>query len=486
MFNCFQAGTTNIFTKAAPADACPTGYSPANIVDANGGSTSYSEIQPRIGGTFSVNPTTVVRASYGRYAQAPNSAFEQYDALQANQPNLLYNTYGFQQYGFNSSLHDVAPSVSNNYDLSLEHQFGDTAIKLSPFLRKTQGQIQQFYLNVKTNFVSGLNVGKQTSSGVELEVDKGDFSRNGFAGKFSFTYTNSYINYTLLPNGTTVLDPINNNIKQYNAYTSYCAANPTDKRCAGGATQSGAAGSPCYTTGGGAVPAVGGACPVGDITNPYWNQPVQSLLDPNANYATYDIFPAGPETNSNAYGAPYVGTFILQYKHGPLAITPAMQFVGGQFYGAPAIGLGVAPDLCTNTIAGTNRYSIYSCGGSGGYSGVNPGYAVSIPDFQTGRYDGIGGYREPNNFLLHMQISYDLSKRVSLVGTFANIYTACFGGSKVPWAIGGACGYSPNNLLPIANNLNPGDATQPIVKNFYNPYFNTFPFNMYVEARVKL
>ena len=86
--------------------------------------------------------------------------------------------------------------VSNNYDFSLEHQFsGDTSMKLTPFMRKTQDQIQQFYLDQRTNFVSGLNVGAQTSQGFEFELDKGDFSRNGLAARLSFTYTNSYIQY---------------------------------------------------------------------------------------------------------------------------------------------------------------------------------------------------------------------------------------------------------------------------------------------------
>ena len=56
-------------------------------------------------------------------------------------------------------------------------------MKLTPFLRKTQDQIQKFYLDQKTGFLSGLNVGRQTSQGLELEVDKGDFSRNGLAAR---------------------------------------------------------------------------------------------------------------------------------------------------------------------------------------------------------------------------------------------------------------------------------------------------------------
>ena len=62
-------------------------------------------------------------------------------------------------------------------------------------------QIQQFYLSQATGFVSGLNVGQQTSQGVEFEFDKGDFARPGLAARLTFAYTNSYINYTALSNG---------------------------------------------------------------------------------------------------------------------------------------------------------------------------------------------------------------------------------------------------------------------------------------------
>ncbi len=485
--SCFAANSPTVTTIALGA-ACPTGTYAAHVTNSNGGSTQYNVLQPRLGFTYTVDPTTVIRASYGRYGQAPNSAFEQYDALQANQPYLLYNSYGFQQYGFTSSIHNVGPEVSNNYDFSLEKSFGkDTSIKITPFYRTTQNQIQEFYLSYITSFVSGLNVGQQTARGVELELDKGDFGRNGLAAKVSFTYTNSYIRYTGLAGGGTVLDPVNNLIKNYNVYTSYCVANPTVPKCAGGTTASGNPASPCYAaTTDAAVAEVGGACPAGSIANPYWNLPASPLLNANSDLATYDILPGPPGTNGNAYGAPYFATLLLQYKHDRLAVTPAIQFVGGQKYGTPGTTYGVAPDLCTGTIGATTRYDIGTCDGSGGYFGNVPGYAILTPDQQTGNFDGLGAFTEPNLMLLHMQVSYDVTKRFTIVGTFSNLYHACFGGTKVPWAVSGACGYSPNNLYPIGNNYNPGDAIQPIVKNTYNPYFNSTPFNLYIEGRIRL
>ncbi len=430
---------------------------------------TFDELQPRAGLTYTLSPTTVVRASYGRYAEAPNTAFEQYNYLQ---PNSLGPLIQFANLGLGDTPgHDVRPEVSNNYDFSLEHQFaGDTAVKLSPFYRSTQDQIQQFYLNQKTSFVSGLNVGHQTSSGVEFELDKGDFSRNGIAAKLSFTYTNSNIKYDLAPNGSSVVTAINTFIQGYNGFTK-----------AGG-------GSPCYA-GGAAAP----ACPAGSIANPYYNAPAQALLDQNASYPTFDIFPGGPESSYNAYGAPYVTTFLIQYKHGPLAITPALQIAAGQKFGAPITELGIDPSSCGAFIAGASttgdpRYPYGAAGGSP-YSAPSCAQGVAIPDPYTGRFDAIGGFTAPTQLQLHLQATYDISKRVTLVANLANIMNRCFGGSKLPFNVSGACTYgtSPGGAyIPVGNAYNPGDAIQPAVNTPYFPYFAGLPFNMYIEARVKL
>jgi hypothetical protein len=468
---------------------CPAGYTAVNISNPSGHAVeAYDNLQPRLGLTYTVNPSTVLRASYGRYVEAPNSAFQQYDTLQADAPFTLYNTYNFQRFGFTTPNHAVRPPVSNNYDFSFEHQFNrETSIKLTPFLRKTQDQIQQFFLDQQTGFVSGLNVGKQTSQGFELEVDRGDFSRNGIAAKFSFAYTNSYINYTRLSNGSSIIDPINAAIRDYNAYTSFCATHASDTRCAGGATASGGT-APCYTAAG----APDAACAVGSIANPYWNAPVQGLLDPNGNYPTYDIFPGGIGSSYQSYGAPYVSTLIVQYKRGPLAITPALQFIAGQRYGAPLTTPGVQPDTCTlpypTTPAGDPRYP-YGAPGGNTYDVSSCGGTTPIPDVYTGQFDGIGQFRSPSQILLHAQVTYDVNKRVTLVGNFANIVNHCFGGTGTRFQIAQACNYtiiSPSGLAPVGNNYNPGAAIQPYLRSPYNPTFPGNPFNFFLEARIKL
>jgi hypothetical protein len=496
----------------------------------SGQTESYSELQPRIGMTYTVDPRTVLRLSYGRYAQAPNSAFEQYNYLQQNAPVGLA---GFVRTGIgNTPAHAIRPSVANNYDFSYEHQFrGDTSVKFTPFLRKTQDQIQQFFLDQKTNFVSGINVGRQTSQGFELEVDKGDFSRNGLAARLSFTYTNSYITYGRSESGLSVLDGANTAIQNYNAYTSFCATNPTDVRCGTVKNQNGAAigAAPCYTpaTGGPGAPTTSGApsaCAPGTIANPYWNAPVQALLDPTGKYPTFSTFPGGIGGGGySTYGAPYVLTAIVQYKHGPLSVTPAFQFSGGQRYGVPLSTAGVTPNFCTGGLGGSTagdpRYPYGAPGGSpydvttcvtggaasqGNLAGTNPGVGITdqtlgapagylaVPNSYTKMFDGVGAFVAPSNISLHTQVTYDVNKRLTLVGNFANIINRCFGGTKVPFAVNHACNYTAtygagSGPSPLSGGLyNPSWNIQPILSTPYNPIFPSYPFNMYFEARIKI
>jgi hypothetical protein len=365
-------------------------------------------------------------------------------------------------------------------------------MKLTPFLRKTQDQIQNFYLDQKTGFQSGLNVGRQTSQGLELEVDKGDFSRNGLAARLSFTYTNSYINYTKLGNGGTIIDGFNANIAQYNGFTK-----------AGG-------GAPCYTVSttrdSNGVPNPTGmpdpTCAAGSIANPYYNAPIQPLMDPNGKYATYNTFPGGVGGgNYSSLSAPFVSSLIVQWKRGPLAITPAIQFEGGIRYGVPLSTPGIDPRACAGGLSGSTtgdpRYPYGAAGGAPFDASIdaagNPtcGSNFAIPNVYTGRFDNVGAFVSPNQLLLHTQITYDVNKRITLVGNFANIINRCWGGTKVPFAINHACNYvatygATSGPVPFGNQFNPGDKLQPFLATPYDPMFPNFPFNMFVEARIKI
>jgi hypothetical protein len=229
------------------------------------------------------------------------------------------------------------------------------------------------------------------------------------------------------------------------------------------------------------------------VANPYWNAPVQGLLEPNGNYPTFDTFPAGIGSATAAYGTPYTATLLLQYKRGRLAVTPAMQFFAGQRYGVPATTDGVAPDTCTGPVLGSTvndpRYNFGAAGGSA-YAYENCGFLTGgIPDKYTGKFDTLGAFADPMVFQLHLQLAYDLSNRVSLVVNLANVINDCFGGTKTGFTVKGACSYTyvGNGYgADVGNTYDPGHPIQPYVNTPYDPLFGTNPFGIFVSARVKI
>ncbi|MBV8154269.1 MAG: TonB-dependent receptor [Candidatus Eremiobacteraeota bacterium] len=492
--NCIS--TTGVIVGRSPGAACPSGYKPAALNNVAQQNFNYQIYQPRIAGTYTVNPDNVIRFSFGRYVQAPNSAFEQYNQLAEDLPNALLGPI-FYPYGRNSPGLPVYPATSLNYDVSWEsHLKGtDWSFKLTPFLRQTQGQIQTFFINQPTSFISGLNSASQRSQGLEMQVQKGDFSRNGISGILAFAYTNSYVKYGTLTNGTNVITPSDAAIANYNAYTKACAAggNLHGQMQYGlplcGSTSNGLAAAPCYTQKGTPDP----ACKAGDVANPYWNVAGQSLINPAENFPTYSIFPGGIGSSGAAFGAPYVATLLLNYKHDKFAITPSFQFQGGGRYGYPISTPGIDPAAggC-QPLGGPfgNRYSAPTCNAT-----------MAIPDTYTGQFDNLGSFLQPNEFTMNLQLSYDVSPRLSLTGVLANIVNNCWGGTAQAWtyANGQVCGFAAGGfagtIFPVGNVYNPGDHIQSFVKYPYQPLFGPFnqngnstktPFNFYVTAKIKI
>jgi hypothetical protein len=498
----------NPLAMTAPcSSATGAPYQPVNLQNVSGQVFGYDVLQPRFGASYTVDPDTVLRASYGKYNEQPSAAYQQYNALQQNLPDLLGPE--FYAYGFNTPGHPVRPSVSYNADFSLEHHFKhtDLSVKLTPFYRHTQDQVENFYLNVKAGLISGLNIGAQTSQGFEFALDQGDFGRNGFAGQLSFAYTNSYVTYSALPNGSTIVTPINGDIEQYNAYTSYCAAHPADARCGGVNAKgvpnvlpsNGVPAAPCYLDG-----AADPSCGAGSVANPYWNAPVQSLLDPGGRYIPYSIFPAGIGTGSNGFDYPYVATLVLNYKHDRFAITPSLQFVAGNRYGAPETTPGIDPTSCTagllGSVAGDPRYPYGAPGGAPYNANSCSLLGGAIPDPYTGHFDGIGEFREPAQLLANLRLSYSVNKNVELVATLTNLYNRCFGGQKTAftyYSTPEVCSYGSlaASEPPVGNAYNPGDNVQTFLKYPYEPAFGVYndngdstiaPFSAYFSLRVKL
>ena len=158
--------------------------------------------------------------------------------------------------------------------------------------------------------------------------------------------------------------------------------------------------------------------------------------DPSAAYLPYSIFPGPVGSGVNAFNYPYVATLLLNYKHDKFTITPSFQFVAGNRYGAPLTTPGIDPASgcgkpLSAGIAGDPRYP-YGAAGGHPYNADQGGCAatLSIPDPYTGQFDGIGAFREPAQLLGHLQIAYDVSPRVNLSLTLANLLQTCFGGQR--------------------------------------------------------
>jgi len=527
-FNCYDPVsqtlvTTNPNTGAAlvltPPNTCAT-YG-LQTVSFNGQSDSqedYPELQPRFGATYAVNRNNVLRFSAGKYAQPASSAFQQYNTTQAN---FIALNQTFYPIGFRAPSHRIYPEESLNFDASWEHQFNgsDASFKFTPFVRTTKNELTTVLLDAKTNFVSGINVGHKNVKGLELAIQKGDLTRDGFYGALGYTYTFARVKFDKFTNGTTLNTALNNAVAQYNAYTKYCTVTaPSDPRCqvntgtltylAGvtsrapvanfAFTSTGAAA--CFTAAGAPDP----ACAAGSIANPYWNMPVQNLYDPNAEYPVYNTYSGGARgTGSNqTYVAPHVFTLVGNYKKAKFNITPTIQFQGGATYGRPLQIVGIDPARGCTAINPTAPAT--STGTDPRYPGAQPGApydastcasAIPIPNPFVGHFDSYGQYTEPNKLATNLSLSYDISKQTTIRIDMVNVLTSCWGGSNVPWRQGGRFGCDYSGGQYVSNFYNPGDAIQPLVQFPYAPNLgNVFqsttagqanPFQVYATINIK-
>jgi hypothetical protein len=441
---------------------------------------AYTVIEPRIGMTYSVNPDTVLRASYGRYAQGPVSAYVQYDAKEANLAFPLFQA--FWPYGFTTPRHESAPLLSDDFDLSYERHFRgtDASLKMTPYYRTASNQ----YYGVYSAFLAtGLNSGSQQNIGLEAEFTKGDFKRQGLSLLLSYAYLNSRERFADYP-GTTQnpLDPFNQAIVAYDALTK-----------AGG-------GAPCYANSGDATPDP--ACRSTSIRNPYYSRSPQPQFRDGAWY---------PTGLDSPYLSPHTFTAVANYRRGAFTVTPSLQVTAGPEYGNPLDVSGLDPRSCTNNSAGMlgSRISktdplqadYTSCGISQTASGV-----LAIPNPETGTFDDFGQFRQPWHLGLNVALGYDVSARMHATLTLANLYEGCFGGSRTPWSAARppgstVCSYqangfyvsnfyngiSPNDLGANAVPLNPHFA-QPFKPSYSDPNIANFavPFNAYLQLSVRI
>jgi hypothetical protein len=458
------------------ASLCAPGTN-ADLVNVSPKTISFMEYQPRLSFTYTVNPDVVLRGSYGRYAAPAPTSYQQYNVVQQDAPTFLGQ---FLPYGFNTPFHMSEPSISNNYDFSVEQQFRgtDLSYKLTPYYRSTQNQLANIPIGAQ-GVLDGLNVGRQRNYGVEFQIRKGDFDRNGFSGLLSYTYTRSRITYDTFVNGkTNEIDYLNTYIQNYNAYTSACAPSGAKYGTADcGTTSNGAAAAPCYTPGGAAV----ASCAAGDIANPYYSATPQPLMDPSGSYTPYDILPS-PFQGANGYETPNVFTLVLNYKRNRLAITPSATFTTGSFYGSPLTWPGYDPVTCTGTTTG-NQADTTTCSGY-----------LFIPDKYTGTFDTFGSFKEPARLTANLQLTYAATPAVKFSLTMTGLLDECFQRGE-PWDNRSTCVYAqlPSNLLAPAGNFvnNPPPQLAYPYSSWYNNSQTGFvgqklPFNAFLSADIRL
>ncbi len=157
------------------------GVAAPNFTASSPSSYSLDYWQPRFSATYTLSPDTVIRGSAGRFTQPPISASVQYLSLTGDDRSIWNSTMNL---GFFSPFHAIPGISSDQYDLSLEHHFAgtDMSFKLTPFFTWISQWQQQTFIG--SGFVTQVPVGANRDYGVELQFNKGDFTRNGLSGQF--------------------------------------------------------------------------------------------------------------------------------------------------------------------------------------------------------------------------------------------------------------------------------------------------------------
>jgi len=201
-------------------------------------------------------------------------------------------------------------------------------------------------------------------------------------------------------------------------------------------------------------------------------------------------------------------TFIGNYKHDRLNLTPTVQFQGGAQYGRPLQVAGIDPSAKTAGATGTGCSPLAGAGsttaGDPRYPGTQPGspynaatcpFGMPIPDPFVGHFDNYGQFTEPNKLAVNLSVAYDISKQTKVRVDFVNVLTSCWGGSTVPWRVGGKAGCDDAGTTYVSNFYNPGDVVQPSFAYPYAPNFGGVfqsttagqanPFQVFASINIK-
>lgn len=475
-YNASHCVQGTVVRTIAVGTACPAGFAATALSSTSPAKEDYAHIfSPRVGLTYAVAPTTIIRASYGRFVQPAETSSVDATNVAASLPSTPFYT----NFGFNSYARFVNPEVSYNLDFSLEQAFPKLGLstKISPFYRRSVDEFVSILVDPKTNFIANINGLNRIADGVEFDLQAGNPNRDGISANFAYTFTYATAHYKQFANGGSFVAGANTAIQNYNGYTKTCATNPGLPQCPT-AAQGHIVAAPCYSaavaadTPGAAAP----ACGAGTIANPYYNAPTASLLDPGAAYFPYNASLGTGNagiSGSSSYIVPHVASLVLSYKKGPFIISPSIQFQGGSRYGSPLSAQGILPESCQAGLAGTptgdTRYAFGAGGAGAPYDASSCTGAISIPNPQTGNFDAIGGFVQPNLIATNVSATYNFNKQLGINLVAANIFNRCFGGSKVPWSTGNlGCAYQQNGVYQ-GNFYNPGDSLASYNNQSYQP-----------------
>jgi hypothetical protein len=463
-----------------PNGTVQDGITAPSFLAASPNSYNLNYWSARYSATYTQSPDTVWRFSGGRFIEPPISASIQYTNASGDNLGQWANFMGL---GFFTPFHNTPSQTSGQYDVSLERHIRgtDMSFKITPFYNLTNGYQEQSFIG--PGYVTQVPVGRFQSVGVEGAFTKGDFSKNGFSGTLAVTYTDAKVQFQggLVNNlGTNQISYYNTAIGNYNALAKGGSANYPCFTFANAAT--GTAGTGVGT------PGVAQACTGASVANPYFNSPAQALLNPNGWYApASDVALPGVNTDLGLYDSPWVTALILNYRHDKWAITPSLQLAQGSSYGSPFTVEGVDPRLCTQidpTQSG-NQCAYTSLIGQG----ATPTGLLYIPNPFTGSFDSIGQYRNPFIMVGNIAFSYDITPKITMNVTVANLFHTCFGGSKEPWttaypASSNVCSYFANGAFVSNYQLGPGYLT-PGNPSSYSPTANgtnVYPWQLYPYA----
>lgn len=140
--------------------------------------TTDSQISPRFGTTYVVDPKTMLKFSAGKMIQFPRSQVVE----------RIYTDPGWiNEFGLNNA--NVKSERCTQYDLGWErHVDGDLSVVVTPFYRKFTDMLQSEPIDPSNPYGAStfVNLGEGNSKGVELQLKK-NLSRN-WSGWLSYTY----------------------------------------------------------------------------------------------------------------------------------------------------------------------------------------------------------------------------------------------------------------------------------------------------------